>query len=582
MENKVFWDKTVCGEIIAGIEKDGYKWYFNSRYDDNAVAEGWVNQIETEGRHDIFILFGAANGIYAKKLREKYKENAIIIYEPSKEICEELLKDEDNFFEKEDIILENDEMNFNLIINSTLNYINYKYVHYIILPNYDKVYSLESVKVKHMLAKNVENIMFNRNTTIVFEESALKNCLYNIKDSLYQNTLADLITCMKEYTDRPAVIVAAGPSLDKNINELKKAKNKAFIIAVDSAVKVMAAAGILPDIIVTIDPQKSIARFKLPEIQNIPMVCDIYFNRHIYEVYSGRRFYTFINRGAAMQLIEDDEKNMLLSGGSVANTAFSLAEEMGFKDIVLIGQDLSYPEGKKHAQAANVHGKNEINNNKRRYYEIDGYNGGKVITEANLDIYRKWFEDIIRMHPTIKVYNATEGGAMIKGAENIPLSRYIEEHCMNVEEIDFNKIINELPKHFSEEKRQEKIEELCNIRTTGLSEFREAVRECRKNYEEFNKLNIQRKYTGGRFKTVVEKIIKLQDEIKDMLIMGFIEKYNAIKMYILEETVLDEKDTPYEENKSLYEHGIKMMDIYDENADMFEKDLDEIVKDWIN
>lgn len=582
MENKVFWDKTLCEEIIVGIEKDGYRWYFNSRYDDNAVAEGWVNQIEAEGRHDIFVLFGAANGIYVKKLKEKYKENVIIVYEPNQEIYDKLMSYEADFFNREDIVLENDIVNLTLIFENMINYLNYKYVHYIVMPNYDKVYNLETVKVKHMLAKNMEKIMFNRNTSIVFEEIASKNCIYNIKDALYQNTLSDLIKYMKAYTDRPAVIVSAGPSLDKNINQLKKAKNKAFIIGVDSAVRVMVSAGILPDIIVTIDPQKSVARFKLTEIQSIPMVCDIFFNWHITEVYSGKRFYTFTSRSAAMQLLSDDETDMLMTGGSVANTAFSLAENIGFKDIVLIGQDLSYPEGKKHAHAANVYGKNEINNNKKRYYEIDGYYGGKVITESNLDIYRRWFEDIIRLHPSIRVYNATEGGAMIYGAENIPLSRYVEEHCMGIEEVDFNKLLNEIPQHFSQENRQEKIDMLCEIKTVELPKFRETVRECRKNYEEFNKLNLQRKYTGERFKTVTRKIIRLQDEISEMLVFGFIEKYNAVKTYILQETMLDEKDTPYEENKSIYEHGIKMMDIHDGSADMFEKDLDEIVKDWIS
>lgn len=47
--------------------------------------------------------------------------------------------------------------------------------------------------------------------------------------------------------DTTGIVVAAGPSLNKNIYELKKAKGKAFIVAVDTAIKPLLKAGIVPD-----------------------------------------------------------------------------------------------------------------------------------------------------------------------------------------------------------------------------------------------------------------------------------------------------------------------------------------------
>lgn len=47
--------------------------------------------------------------------------------------------------------------------------------------------------------------------------------------------------------DTTGIVVAAGPSLNKNINELKKAKGKSLIIAVDTALKPLLRAGIVPD-----------------------------------------------------------------------------------------------------------------------------------------------------------------------------------------------------------------------------------------------------------------------------------------------------------------------------------------------
>lgn len=51
----------------------------------------------------------------------------------------------------------------------------------------------------------------------------------------------------------PAIVVSAGPSLNNNIMELKKAVGKAFIIAVDTAVKPLVKAGIIPDMFAMLD-----------------------------------------------------------------------------------------------------------------------------------------------------------------------------------------------------------------------------------------------------------------------------------------------------------------------------------------
>ena len=46
----------------------------------------------------------------------------------------------------------------------------------------------------------------------------------------------------------PAILVSAGPSLDKNISELKKAQGKAFIVVVDAALRTVLRAGVRPDL----------------------------------------------------------------------------------------------------------------------------------------------------------------------------------------------------------------------------------------------------------------------------------------------------------------------------------------------
>jgi hypothetical protein len=56
-----------------------------------------------------------------------------------------------------------------------------------------------------------------------------------------------------QYRGKPAILVAAGPSLDKNIDLLSEAKGKALIMSSDTTFPVLLKKGIIPDLVVTIE-----------------------------------------------------------------------------------------------------------------------------------------------------------------------------------------------------------------------------------------------------------------------------------------------------------------------------------------
>lgn len=68
-----------------------------------------------------------------------------------------------------------------------------------------------------------------------------------------------------------AVLVAAGPSLDDNIEYLKDIKGKAFILAVDSAIRMCEEHHIKPDGFATIDPQKQEVLFENQTADETPL-----------------------------------------------------------------------------------------------------------------------------------------------------------------------------------------------------------------------------------------------------------------------------------------------------------------------
>ncbi len=56
-------------------------------------------------------------------------------------------------------------------------------------------------------------------------------------------------------TDRPVVVAAAGPSLEESIPLLRRVRDRVCVVAVDTAAAPLVAAGVRPDLVVTLDGQ---------------------------------------------------------------------------------------------------------------------------------------------------------------------------------------------------------------------------------------------------------------------------------------------------------------------------------------
>ena len=83
-----------------------------------------------------------------------------------------------------------------------------------------------------------------------------------------------------------------GPSLEKTLHLLKEAKSKAVIIAVDAALPTLLPAGILPDLLVAIDPMpENVAFFKdNPLLKHVPFMCLTQYTPEIVDIYPGPLF----------------------------------------------------------------------------------------------------------------------------------------------------------------------------------------------------------------------------------------------------------------------------------------------------
>lgn len=112
------------------------------------------------------------------------------------------------------------------------------------------------------------------------------------------------------------------------------------------------------------------------------------------------------------------------TGGSVATTALDLGIRMKCASIVFIRLDLAYTNHQTHAN--NTRDKMFVDKvGNRQVLSVDG---NIIDTGKNIDSYRKWIERRIVDEKSIKMIDATEGGALIHGMENKSLSEVLNQH----------------------------------------------------------------------------------------------------------------------------------------------------------
>lgn len=582
-EYDVFMDISLSGEKIVGINSNGKDWYFNSRYTAEKAAEVWTEGTEVQNYEAVIIVFGFSNGMYLKKLIEKYPDNIIIAYEPCMTLMQLVLKEIDlaDCLLHEKLFLavgEKGKRLFTEYVQSLIKYTKYKLVDWFVIPNYRKLFELDYLKVQHIYMIWMRQITLDRNTFILLQDEFADNYLANMYDFFNNYTIDGLYDCFKKIDKekRPAIVVSAGPSLDKNINGLKKAKNKAFIIVVDTALKAVLRAGIVPDLTITIDPHKPLILFEDERIRKLPMIFCIMSNKQVMDSQKGKKIF-FGDSESYIQAIfnkYDKKLSTLETGGSVACNAFSTAVFLGFKDIILVGQDLAYPNGKEHTKDAyDNEAENKLKDGKR-YFEVEDIYGGKVLTEENMDAYRLWFETQIVRYPHLHVIDATEGGAKIRGTEVLTLNETIERECKNLGKIDFVKVIDGITKTYSGEELDEITKQLYNI-PEELKKLKRKIKSGIKQYEELERqgrLN-ESERDETQIRKIAKKIEKINQWIDEKPEIYLIHMYNYKDEYIVQEEVYDIKDEINEEFCAIAQNGIKMFNSYLTAMERLEKNL---------
>ena len=428
------------------VINDGKKYFMHSSYYPLKESQEWAEEFEFNN-DSIILVYGIGLGYHVNFLLDRLNlDNRLILIEPSKEIFEyainngyyDKFKNRSNTF----FIIDDSEERIKELLSIYIPWDDFEKVIYKDFKQYPKVFEKHHKKFSNCLIETINSMRINRNTALYFASQWQSNFMENI-EFIFRSTPVKAF--FNSFKNIPAVIVSAGPSLDKNIRFLKEAKDKSIIICVGTALKALVKEKIEPDFVVSIDGgENNFKHFEGCSV-NAPLLYDLTVYPKILKEYEGPLIIGEIASGF-LPLIEEKlsvEFGSMSAGPSVANLSLDFAYKMGCNPIIFIGQDLAYLNNRTHASGT-TYEKNRIkgSSDKKEYIYVDGNYEDKVLTDRVLLSFKTWFENYIYTHPDRIYINATEGGALIKGTQIMSFKDSIEKY-MNIN-LNINQRINDI------------------------------------------------------------------------------------------------------------------------------------------
>ncbi|ELM3932663.1 motility associated factor glycosyltransferase family protein [Campylobacter jejuni] len=499
--------------------------------------------LEKTHRYPFICIYGIGNALLIKNLAKHYKhlfvfESEIELFilalstiDLSEELCSGKIYLVDIEEERVDIQL--------LILFDMKDMFEYLSLYEMFVNNvyYKKFYEDIWHKADELCKKNIEVIVRNliSNLNIGFE--CYSHLLQNIPSMLESIPFQRILSERKNKFEN-AIVVSAGPSLAKQLPLLKAYQDKAVIFCADGALSMLEKEDIVPDYVLNIDFEDLPLRF-FKNKENKLFLNILSCATHPSLVCCLDNKSVVLREDPLYQRFNLNDFGYIDTGTHVSHFSYTLALALGFKNIIMIGQDLAFDEeGNSHSKGFAL-GERIDHTLNLPVLQVPAYAGkGEVLTHIAWNDYRIKLEYLFACNDQkAKFYNATEGGARINFTEELSFKECCEK-LLTKEKPKF-----ELPKSLTKN-RSDKL----------LVKFKEKIQKDQDNAKRF--LN-----DALALKQILENILS-----KDFLLpLEFLEKvYQNIENF---NHSLDEDEFIQDGilKAVMYERGLKISLVYKEN-----------------
>lgn len=435
--NSLVVDKADNESIIFYSKEQDRNLYFHSRQNPQKEALSFLSYYFSHDCH-FFILIGLGFGYLAEALLKKmYNGQQLLIIEPDSEIFTLAIQNVDlsSVFmdERVSFQLYLNEASFHDFMEAYLTRFNASlgenHIATLIPPPYlqhcevriTKIAAISNLCIRHMYAL--------QNTITFFADIWLENFL---KNAAYITESIDVELLFGQYPNIPAYLIAAGPSLDRNIAELKKVKKNGLIFAGYTALRILQKHEIQPDFIVAVDGRQLDYEDYEQQQQafDIPLIYSPLVDYRLLEKHSGIKIRATLDYDTYSKSLYQKSGRpfqSLYAAGTVTATMLDIAFLLGCSPIVFVGQDLAFYNEQAYASGSNYG--NLKGSKLGQEVSIKDMYGNDTTTTYTFLQYKKGLEDYIISKGTYNRFlDATEGGIYIKNTVLCCLSQVVEQY----------------------------------------------------------------------------------------------------------------------------------------------------------
>lgn len=435
-----------CGAWTARVRsEDGQSVYLHSRHDPSRDAKRLAENIDLSGKHCL-VVSGFGLGYHVREIFARMKGQGVVIcVEPDVRTLAAALSCEDYA----DLLLSNrlifltsgdkTRLHERLQPHNMLMMLGTAFVEH--APSM-RVARRAHGEITAAIAEFVTFTRMNLMTLVANSKVTCRNIAMNFATAL-ETPPIDILK--GRFAGLPAIVLAAGPSLSRNLDLIESLQGKAILIAVQTVLRPLAERGITPDFVTSLDFHEMSRRFfeGVPNLERVHLVAEPKATWHVLDEYPGP--ISVLDNSWARLVLGDEvaSRDGLKAGATVAHLALYLADYLGCDPIMLAGQDLAYTGHVFYSPGVEIHrawqgelGRfqsleqkewERIVRNRPILRKVHGVDGAALYTDELLVTYLEQFEkDIAEM--SARIVNVS-GGANIRGTVATSLEAIAKADC---------------------------------------------------------------------------------------------------------------------------------------------------------
>ncbi|EIY9846329.1 motility associated factor glycosyltransferase family protein [Campylobacter jejuni] len=392
--------------------------------------------LEKTPRYPFICIYGIGNALLIKNLAKHYKH--LFVFESEIELFILALSTIDLSEELKvykvvlfDCVAKDLEIQIAMIFDqqSILEYLSL-YEMFISSHYYLKYYETSILSLNELCIKSASVAIRNADITCFLPLLTHGQFLQNIPSMLESIPFQRILSERKNKFEN-AIVVSAGPSLAKQLPLLKAYQDKAVIFCADGALSMLEKEGIIPDYVTNLDFTDLAMKFfqNKENLKQSIIALECATHPNVVHSLKAENCMIVLRNKALYQRFNLNDFGYIDTGTHVSHFSYTLALALGFKNIILIGQDLAFDEkGNSHSQGFS-YGEQFSGEKTVPTLKTQAYAGkGEVLTHITWNDYRIKLEYLFACNSKeAKFYNATEGGARINFTEELSFKECCEK-----------------------------------------------------------------------------------------------------------------------------------------------------------